>query len=294
MAALRADAGGDPRRRRAPGEAGRPARLCDLQRARSRRRGGGARVRRRERRATSRACRPPRRCERAHVAERRDARQRRGSSSLDASACNRWFLRRALGAPLNPGEVRSRYSKSARYPSFLGVSPGSRRIESTFFRQEWTKATDGRADLGFRCPGAVAGPWLFRLQRLGDRRLHADHDAHHDRGGDDLPAPRAGAPRARPARHPVAFLPFLALARLGHGDQGVGRDPPQAPRQVRDRGRPAQPADARHQDRAAARQRALSHAKPRTRRRSPSSATARPTTGSSATSIRASAGRASA
>ena len=50
---------------------------------------------------------------------------------------------------------------------------------------------------------------------------------------------------------PVAFLPPLALARLGHGDEGVGRDPPQAPRQVRDRGRPAQPADARHQDRPA-------------------------------------------
>ena len=39
VAALRADAGGDPRRRGAPGEAGRPARLCDLQRARSGRRG---------------------------------------------------------------------------------------------------------------------------------------------------------------------------------------------------------------------------------------------------------------
>ena len=105
----------------------------------------------------------------------------------------------------------------------------------------------------------LARPRLFRLQRLGDRRLHAGHDPHHDRRGDDLPAPRPGAPRARPARHPVAFLPLLALARLGHGDQGVGRDPPQAPRQVRDRRRPAQPADARHQDRAADRQRALSH-----------------------------------
>ena len=104
--------------------------------------------------------------------------------------------------------------------------------------------------------------WLataFPASRLGDRRLHADHDAHHDRRRDDLPAPRAGAPRARPASDPVALLPLLALARLGHGDQGVGRDPPQAPRQVRDRRRPAQPADARHQEGPAAGQRALPH-----------------------------------
>ncbi|MCK7493969.1 MAG: hypothetical protein MZW92_23915 [Comamonadaceae bacterium] len=42
-------------------------------------------------------------------------------------------------------------------------------------------------------------------------------------------------------RGPVALLPLLAVADHRHGDQGVGRDPPQAPRQVRDRGRPAQP-----------------------------------------------------
>ena len=56
---------------------------------------------------------------------------------------------------------------------------------------------------------------------------------------------------------PAHFLPLLALARLGHGDQGMGRHPPQAPRPLRDRGRSAQPADARHQDRPAAGQRAL-------------------------------------
>ena len=94
---------------------------------------------------------------------------------------------------------------------------------------------------------------------LGACALHAGHDAHHDRRRDDLPAPRPGASRTRPARHPLALLPPLALARHRHGDQGVGRDPPQAPRQVRDRRRSAQPADARHQDRAPARQRALSH-----------------------------------
>ena len=37
--------------------------------------------------------------------------------------------------------------------------------------------------------------------------------------------------------HPVvvAFLPLLALAHHRHGDQGMGRHPPQAPREGRDR-----------------------------------------------------------
>ena len=48
----------------------------------------------------------------------------------------------------------------------------------------------------------------------------------------DLPAPRAGAPRARPASGRQPLLPLLALAHDRHGHQGVGRDPPQAPRQV--------------------------------------------------------------
>ena len=47
-------------------------------------------------------------------------------------------------------------------------------------------------------------------------------------------------------RDPVALLPLLAVADHRHGDQGVGGDPPQAPRQVRDRRRSAQPADTRH------------------------------------------------
>ncbi len=57
-----ADAGGDPRRRCAPGEAGRSSRLCDLQRARERK------ARRWHANSTpraasnSRACRPPTRC----------------------------------------------------------------------------------------------------------------------------------------------------------------------------------------------------------------------------------------
>ena len=50
---------------------------------------------------------------------------------------------------------------------------------------------------------------------------------------------------------PVALLPLLAVAGHGHGHQGMGGHPPQAPRQVRNAGRSAQPADARHRHRAA-------------------------------------------
>ena len=55
--------------------------------------------------------------------------------------------------------------------------------------------------------------------------------------------------------HPVdlALLPLLAVAHHRHGDQGVGRHPPQAPRESRDRRRPAQPADPWHRDRPACR-----------------------------------------
>ena len=63
---------------------------------------------------------------------------------------------------------------------------------------------------------------------------------------------------------------------------------------VRDAGRPAQPADARHQDGASGAAPSSIAPSRRTRRRSRSTATARRTTGSSATSTRASRGRASA
>ena len=63
-------------------------------------------------------------------------------------------------------------------------------------------------------------------------------------------------------------------------------DPPQAPRQVRDRRGSAQPADARHQESVLAGRRALPRRGRRTRRRWRSTATARPTTGSSAISTR--------
>ena len=94
--------------------------------------------------------------------------------------------------------------------------------------------------------------------------------------GDDLPAPRAGAPRARAARDSVALLPLLAVADHRHGHQGMGGHPPQAPRQVRDRRRPAQPGHARHQDRAADRAPSCTASRPRCRTRWPSTATTRP------------------
>ena len=70
---------------------------------------------------------------------------------------------------------------------------------------------------------------------MGVRGRRARADARHDRVGHDLPAPLPGAPRARAAPDRVAFLPLLALAHHRHGDQGMGGDPSQAPRQVRDR-----------------------------------------------------------
>ena len=73
-----------------------------------------------------------------------------------------------------------------------------------------------------------------------------------------LPAPLPGAPGARSASRCQPFLPLLAVAHDRHGHEGMDRDPPQAPRAVRDRGRPAQPADRRHPQGAVGRRRALS------------------------------------
>ena len=70
-------------------------------------------------------------------------------------------------------------------------------------------------------------------------------DPHHDCSSHHLPAPLSGAPRAGTASGGEPFLPLLAVAHHRHGDQGVGGGPPQAPRQVRDRGRSAQPAGLR-------------------------------------------------
>ena len=56
---------------------------------------------------------------------------------------------------------------------------------------------------------------------------------------------------------PAHFFRFWLWLTTRHGDKGVGRHPPQAPCEVRDEGRPAQPRRARPEDRAADRQRAL-------------------------------------
>jgi hypothetical protein len=104
---------------------------------------------------------------------------------------------------------------------------------------------------------AMAGARPARGHLVAGAAVHAGHTHITICGGHDLPAPRPGAPRAGPAPDRFALLPLLAVADHRHGDQGVGGHPPQAPRQVRDGGRPAQPADARHQDRAADGQRAV-------------------------------------
>ena len=141
----------------------------------------------------------------------------------------------------------------------------------------------------------LAGPGLARADRpplVGLRRRDAGPHARDDRLGHDLPAPRSGAPRARPASGDLALLPLLAVAHDRHGHEGMGRDPPQAPCEGRDRRGPAQPDDPRHRQGAVAGRRAVPHRSRGTRKRWTSTASARPTTGSSATSTRASAGRA--
>ena len=70
--------------------------------------------------------------------------------------------------------------------------------------------------------------------------------------------------------HPIAqpFLPLLAVAHDRHGHQGMGRHTSQAPRQMRNGRRSAQPADLRHQQSAVGRRGALSQGIARTRKRS--------------------------
>ena len=58
---------------------------------------------------------------------------------------------------------------------------------------------------------------------------------------------RPGASGARSPSGGQPFLPLLAMAHHRHGHEELGCDPPQAPRALRDRGRPAQPADRRDQ-----------------------------------------------
>ncbi len=118
----------------------------------------------------------------------------------------------------------------------------------------------------FRCPVSLGArnavhvpripvPWPA-AGRLGHpRAVPAGRDPAHHLLGDAVPAPQHGPPRRGLPSADRARLPLLALVDHRHGDQGMGRDPPQAPRQVRNRRRPAQSPDARHQGRAADRQR---------------------------------------
>ena len=81
---------------------------------------------------------------------------------------------------------------------------------------------------------------------VAGRAVHAGSHACHDRQRDDLPAPPSGAPRARPAPCRFPFLPLLAVVHDRHRDARVDRRAPQAPRQVRAAGRPAQSGRVRH------------------------------------------------
>ncbi len=101
----RAQAGLDPRQRRAPGEAGRPPGLRDLQRAGGRERG--------DRRAV------PRRASRLHAGAGQQgagraahrARYRRLPVAVAASPCHRWFLRGRAGAAREAGQAGCRQGR---------------------------------------------------------------------------------------------------------------------------------------------------------------------------------------
>ena len=69
----------------------------------------------------------------------------------------------------------------------------------------------------FDCAGRLARARLLRRSTAGrSSRYTLVADAHHDRRGDDLPAPRPGAPRARPARRfPSHFFRFWLWLTTG-------------------------------------------------------------------------------
>ncbi len=77
------------------------------------------------------------------------------------------------------------------------------------------------------------------------RRIDPGADHHRRRHG--LPPPLPGTPCAGAASGREPLLPVLAVAHHGHDHQGMGCHPPQAPCEVRDRGRSPQPALPRHQ-----------------------------------------------
>src|SRR5262245_4636874 len=81
--------------------------------------------------------------------------------------------------------------------------------------------------------------WLVESLVLGLRRRDTGLDARHDRERHDLPASSPGTPGTDAASRRQPLLPVLALAHDRHGDARVDRDPPQAPRPLRNEGRPA-------------------------------------------------------
>ena len=94
---------------------------------------------------------------------------------------------------------------------------------------------DGLACTFITHPGTAHVFRHFRPTVVGLRRRHFGTHPYHDRGRHHFPAPAPGASRAGPASGREPFLPFLAVAHHRDGDQGVGGDPSQAPREVRDR-----------------------------------------------------------
>ena len=142
-----------------------------------------------------------------------------------------------------------------------GCGPTMAEPETPAFSSTERRRTHGSNLARSRRTRAMAVARTRGSHLVADRAVHARHHAHHHRLGDAVPAPRAGAPGAGPAPGRGALLPPVALGRHRHGDQGVGGHPPQAPRQVRDAGRPAQPRHARHRQGAARGGRALSRRK---------------------------------
>src|SRR5690606_10546693 len=93
------------------------------------------------------------------------------------------------------------------------------------------------------------------------RRHPADHLLGHA-----LPASQPGAPRGRLPPRGQPLLPLLDLADHLDDHPRVGGHPPQAPRQVRDRGRPAQPDAQEHRQGVLAGRGAVPRGAPHARR----------------------------
>ena len=106
-------------------------------------------------------------------------------------------------------------------------------------------------------PVRSAGLRPDRFAVVAGRGLVPGRDPAHDPFGLALPASQRHPPRRRLPSGAGACLPLLGLAHDRDGDQGVGRDPSQAPRPLRNRRRSAQPGGVRHRQDPVARGRAL-------------------------------------